>query len=146
MQYTSNYNLMLPEGTDVVNLLTQLNPNINTIDAAMFANKQMAVGRATELTVGTVHGITRANTDSPIFSFTATSNWTTGDNMTVDGVTVTVLMSDGQTPKTGAYVINTEVIGIISGTRVTLLVSADIQGAISTVDGKIALASESVPL
>ena len=124
MQYTSNYNLMLPEGTDTVNLLTQMNPNTSDIDAAMYANKQATVGRATELTAGTVHAITRSNPDSPVFAFTATSNWTAGDTMTVDGTACTVYLSDGTTPASGAYIINTEVLAIMSGTRVTLLLSS----------------------
>ena len=123
MQYTSNYNLLLPEGTDTVNLLTQMNPNTTAIDSAMQANKAATVGRATELTAGTVHAITRNNTDSPVFAFTATSNWTAGDSMSVDGVACSVYVSDGTTPATGAYVINSEVVGIIQGSRVTLLIS-----------------------
>lgn len=137
MQYTSNYNLMLPEGTDIVNLLTQLNPNISDIDAAMFANKQMSVGRATESTTGTVHAITRANQNSPIFAFTATSNWTQGDTMSVDGVSCSVYLTDGTQPATGSYVINAEVLAIVQGSRVTLLSShaalslADVQAEIN---------------
>lgn len=124
MQYTSNYNLMLPEGTDAVNLLTQMNPNTSDIDTAMFANKQMSVGRATESTAGTVHAITRANQDSPIFAFTATSNWTKNDTMSVDGVSCTVYLTDGTQPDSGAYVINSEVLAIVQGSRVTVFVQS----------------------
>ena len=123
MQYTSNYNLITVEGTDVVNPLVQMNPNFTDIDAAMFDNKQATIGTATEITVGTVHSITRANADSNYFRFTATSNWTVGDSMSVDGVAVSVFLTDGTIPVTGAYVINSEVFGIISGSRVTLFVS-----------------------
>lgn len=132
MQYTSNYNLMLPEGTDTVNLLTQMNPNTSDIDAAMFANKQAVVGRATELTAGTVHAITRANQDSPIFAFTATSNWAAGDSMSVDGVACSVYLPDGTAPAGGAYVINSEVLAIIQGSRVTLFTPA----AVPTIDAE----------
>lgn len=124
MQYTTHFNLMLPEGTDIVNPLVQQNPNFSDIDAAMYANKQGAVGSATELTAGTVHTITRANTDSNVIKFTATSNWTAGDSMVIDSTPVSVFLSDGTAPKTGAYVINTEVFLILSGTRVTLIVSS----------------------
>lgn len=123
MQYTPNYNLITVEGTDVVNPLVQMNPNFTDIDAAMFANKQAVIGTATEITSGTVHSITRANPDSNYFRFTATSNWNAGDSMSVDGVNVSVFLSNGNTPNTGAYIINTEVLAIISGSRVTLLVS-----------------------
>lgn len=126
MQYTPNYNLITVEGTDVVNPLVQMNPNFTDIDAAMFANKQASIGSATELTSGTVHSITRANPDSNYFRFTATGDWTSGDSMSVDGVTVSVYLSDGSAPLTGAYVINSEVFAIIAGSRVTLLTSAGV--------------------
>lgn len=123
MQYTTHYNLNLPEGTDVVNPLVQDNPNYTAIDAAMFANKQAVIGTASEVTSGTAHAITRSNPDSNYFRFTATSNWTAGDTMSVDGVPVSVFLSDGQTPESGAYVINSEVLCLISGSRVTLITS-----------------------
>lgn len=124
MQYTTNYNLITVEGTDVVNPLVQMNPNFTDIDAAMFANKQATIGSAAEIVSGTVHAITRSNTDSDYFRFTATGNWTLGDSMSVDGVSVSVFLSDGTTPGTGAYIINTEVLALLSGTRVTLITSS----------------------
>lgn len=123
MQYTTNYNLNLVEGTDIVNPLVQQNPNYSTIDAAMFANKQASIGTGTELTAGTVHTITRLNPDSNYVRFTATSNWTAGDTMVVDSTPVSVYLSDGTTPATGAYVINTEVLILVNGSRVTILTS-----------------------
>ena len=133
MQYTTHYNLNLPEGTDIVNPLVQDNPNYSTIDAAMFANKQAVIGSATEIVSGTVHAITRLNTDSDYFRFTATGNWTSGDSMSVDGVNVSVFLSDGTTPATGAYIINTEVFALLSGSRVTLITSASVIGAASDI-------------
>ena len=124
MQYTTHYNLNLPEGTDIVNPLVQDNPNYSAIDAAMFANKQAVIGTASEVVSGTVHAITRANPDSNYFKFTATGNWTAGDSMSVDGTTVSVYLSDGTTPATGAYIINTEVLALLAGSRVTLIVSS----------------------
>lgn len=123
MQYTPNFNLNLPEGTDVVNPLVQDNPNYTAIDAAMFANKQAVIGSATELVSGTAHAITRSNTDSNYFRFTATGNWTAGDTMTVDGNPVSVYLTDGTTPATGAYVINSEVFAMLAGSRLTLITS-----------------------
>ena len=131
MLYTNHFNLMLPEGTDVVNPLVQQNPNFSDIDTIMFGLKQTVVGSATELTAGTVHTITRANTDSNIIRFTATSNWTAGDSMVIDSTPVSVYLSDGTTPGTGAYIINTEVIAILSGSRVTLIVSNKVGDAYS---------------
>lgn len=124
MQYTPNYNLITVEGTDVVNPLVQMNPNFTDIDAAMFANKQSSIGSASEIVSGTVHAITRANPDSNYFRFTATGNWTLGDSMSVDGVTVSVYLTDGTIPGTGAYVINSEVFGILAGSRVTLYLAS----------------------
>ncbi len=123
MYTTTHYSLNIVEGTDVVNPLVQQNPNFETIDTAMYANKQASVGTGTELTAGSVHTITRANPDSNYVRFTATSNWTAGDSMIVDSTPVTVYLSDGKTPATGAYVINTEVLILVNGSRVTLLTS-----------------------
>lgn len=123
MQSTTNYNLNIVEGTDVVNPLTQFNPNFTAIDTAMFANKQASIGSATELTSGTVHTITRLNPNSNYIKFTATSNWNLGDSMSVDGTTVSVYLPDGTAPSTGCYVINSEVFMILNGTRATLYVS-----------------------
>lgn len=123
MQNTTNYNLLIAEGTDVVNPLTQIFPNFTTIDGAMFANKQGSIGTATEVTTGTVHAITRNNTDSDVFRFTATSAWTTGDTMTLDGNSVTVHLTDGTAPLTGAYIIGSEVLAVVTGALVTLIMS-----------------------
>ena len=129
MLTTTHYGLNIVEGTDVVNPLVQQNPNYTAIDAAMYANKQGSIGSGTELTSGTVHTITRANTDSNYVRFTATSNWTAGDSMVVDSTPVSVYLSDGTTPGTGAYVINTEVLILINGSRVTILTSSAVQDA-----------------
>lgn len=124
MQNTSNYNLNLVEGTDLVNPPIQFNPNFQTIDAAMFANKEKTVGTASEVVTGTVHAIVRANQDADVFRFTATGNWVSGDTMTVDGSAVTVHLSDGTAPLDGAYVIGAEVVAVLNGTLVTLLTSS----------------------
>jgi len=124
MQQTTNYNLLIPEGTDVVNPLTQVNPNFQTIDGAMFANKQATIGTASEVVTGTVHAIIRNNTDSDVFRFTATGAWTAGDTMTLDGQQVTVHLSDGTTPATNSYIIGAEVLAMVNGSLVTLAISS----------------------
>lgn len=123
MQQTTNYNLLIPEGTDVVNPLTQVNPNFQTIDGAMFANKQATIGTASEVVTGTVHAVIRNNPDSDVFRFTATGAWTAGDTMTLDGQQVTVHLSDGTTPATNSYIIGAEVLAMVNGTLVTLAIS-----------------------
>ena len=136
MQSTTHYSLMKAEGTDTVNLLTQCYPNFDTIDAAMFANKQGSIGTATEVTTGTVHAITRNNADSDIFRFTATSAWTAGDTMTLDGVGVTVHLADGTTPATGAYIIGAEVLGVVNGSLVTLYLSSTISSYVESFNSR----------
>lgn len=119
---TTHYSLKKYEGADLFNPLTYENLNADAIDQAMYDNKQQAIGPATELTAGTVHAITRANTDSPIFAFTATSNFAEGDTFTVDGTPVTALTTSGETLPAGAYVIGAEVIGYLRSTSLTLFV------------------------
>ena len=116
MQYTPHYNLNLPEGTDIVNPLVQDNPNYTVIDATMYANKLRVIGTATELASGTVHALTRSDTDINAFKFVATADFNTGDTFTVDGVSVTARRPDGATMKNKAYVINSTVLCILDGT------------------------------
>ena len=120
MQYTTNYNLITVEGTDVVNPLVQMNPNFTDIDSIMKANADATVARATCTKTGTNHAVTTTNSDAAMQRFTATGNWETGDTMTIDGVSVSVYLPDGTAPQTGCFVINSEVIIAINGSRVTL--------------------------
>lgn len=119
---TTHYSLKKYEGADLFNPLTYENANADAIDQAMYDNKQQAVGSATELASGTVHALTRGNTDSPIFAFTATSNFVEGDTFTVDGTPVTALTTSGETLPGGAYVIGAQVIGFLRSTQLTLFV------------------------
>lgn len=120
MQSTTNYGLNIVEGTDIVNPLTQFNPNFADIDTIMKANADASIDHATCIKTGTVHAVTRSNPDASVFRFTATGNWNAGDTMTVDGTLVSVFNPDGTAPSSGCFVINTEVLAAIQGTRVTL--------------------------
>ena len=120
MQQTTNYNFNLPEGTDIVNPLVDYNPNFSSIDGILKANADRTVGRATCIKSGTTHVVTRANTGSNIINFTATGDWNAGDTMTIDSVVVSVFLPDGSAALDGAYLINSEVFGILNGTRFTL--------------------------
>lgn len=124
MQSTTNYSMNLVEGTDLVNIPVQLNPNFQTVDAEMFKNKQAGIGTATEVVTATVHAVVRSNPDADVFRFTATGAWTAGDTMTLDGTAVTVHLADGTAPATGAYIIGAEVVAVVNGSLVTLLTSA----------------------
>ena len=120
MTYTTNYNLNIVEGTDIVNPLTQLNPNFTSIDSIMKSNADAAVTPATCIKSGTLHTVTRSNTDAEMFIFTATGDWNLGDTMTVDGTPVTPVLPDGTGLLTGSYLINSEVLASIKGSKVTI--------------------------
>jgi len=120
MTYTTNYNLNIVEGTDIVNPLTQLNPNFTALDSIIKAIADASVTPATCIKSGTVHTVTRTNTDAEMFVFTATGDWNTGDTMTVDGTPVTPVLPDGTALLSGSYLINAEVLCSIKGTKVTV--------------------------
>lgn len=120
MQTTTNYALKTYEGTDYFNPLTVENPNAVDIDAIMKSISDLAIGTATELTTGTVHAITRSDSDQAVFRFTATSNYATGDTFTVDTVQVSALTINGQALPDEAYLAGAEVLCALVGTRMTV--------------------------
>ena len=120
MTTTTYYNLNIVEGTDIVNPLTVDNPNYEKIDEAMHDNAVSGVTLATEIANGTVHAITRENSECAVIRFIATSVWKAGDTATVDGVPVTALLPSGETLPNGAYVINANVLCILTGTNLTV--------------------------
>jgi len=123
MNQSTHYNLNLVEGTDIVNPLVQDVPNYEAIDEAMYNNKIASIGTATELASGVVHALTRATSDTPVFRFTATSNFNSGETFTVDGVQVTALTPSGETLVSGAYIIGSEVLCALRDTLLTVFVS-----------------------
>lgn len=120
MTRTTNYDLIVVEGSDKVNLLTQMNPNTEKIDEVMKTNEKSGVQVATELFSGTVHAITRTVKSASMFKFTAVSNYTAGDTFTVDGVQVTALLTSGEALGTGAYIIGSEVLCSLKDTLLTV--------------------------
>lgn len=122
MTTSTYYNLNIVEGTDIVNPLTVDNPNYEKIDEAMHNNAVAGVTLATEIANATVHAITRENSDCAVIRFIATSRWKAGDTATVDGVPVTALLPNGETLPDGAYVINANVLCILTGTNLTVYV------------------------
>lgn len=122
MTTTTYYNLNIVEGTDIVNPLTVDNPNYEKIDEEMHNNAVAGVTLATEIANATVHAITRENSDCAVIRFIATSRWKAGDTVTVDGVPVTALLPSGETLPDGAYVINANVLCILTGTNLTVYV------------------------
>ena len=128
MKNTTNYNLKQYEGTDLFNPLTVEAQNVQAIDTGMYANKTAAVQTATELKSGTVHALTRSVPGAAVIRFVATSDWTSGDTCTVDGVQVTTLLTTGETLPTGAWKINANVLAILNGTVLTVFTSAPTGG------------------
>ena len=122
MTTTTYYNLNIVEGTDIVNPLIVDNPNYEKIDETMHNNAVAGVTLATEIANATVHAITRENSDCSVIRFIATSRWKAGDTATVDGVPVTALLPSGETLPDGAYVINANVLCILTGTNLTFYV------------------------
>ena len=120
MTNTAYYNLNIVEGTDIVNPLTVDNPNYEKIDEVMHDNAVSGVTLASEIANATVHAITRENSECAVIRFIATSNWKAGDTATVDGVPVTALLPSGETLPDGAYVINANVLCILTGTNMTV--------------------------
>lgn len=120
MTKTTNYDLIVVEGSDKVNLLTQMNPNTEKIDEVMKANENNGIQIATELLSGTVHAITRTVPSASMFKFTAVSNYTAGDTFTVDGMQVTALLTSGEALGTGAYIIGSEVLCSLKDTLLTV--------------------------
>ena len=120
---TTNYSFNISEGTDLVNPLTDIFPNFDEIDTDLKDVSDSAVGTATELLTGTVHALTRSDSDRNVFTFTATSNFEAGETFTLDGVQVTALTPDGQTLSTGCYIIGSEVLVAVKGTLMTVYVN-----------------------
>lgn len=139
MTNTTNYDLILVEGNDKVNPLTQVNPNFEAIDEQMKKNEDAGVSTATELLTGSIHGLTRANADASMFRFTATSNYTAGDTFTVDGIQVTALTPTGEALGNGSYIIGSEVLCCLKGTLLTMFLSG---GSVTVADNALKLGGE----
>lgn len=123
MRQSEHFNLSLVEGTDKVNPLVTDVPNYEAIDAQLYANQQATVGTATELVSGNVHALTR-EAATPVFRFTATSNYNSGETFVVDGKQVTALTPSGEGLTSGAYIIGAEVLCMLRDTQLTILVSS----------------------
>ena len=120
MESTTNYGLKVYEGADLFNPLTVENTNMESIDLISKAISDQAIGTATELTTGTVHALTRSDSDQALFRFTATSNFVSGDTFTVDTIQVSALTLNGQALPDGAYLAGAEVLCALVGTRLTV--------------------------
>lgn len=126
MQYTTNYNLNKPEGTDIVNPLTVDNPNWDSVDAGMYANKQNSVQVAQVALQETTIAITRDKSKPATFRFIATMNYSTNMTITVDGTSVTTTMPDGSALAANAFRIGSNVLCSLNGTALTIYTNPSI--------------------
>ena len=122
MGTTPNYNFNVPVGSDIVNLLTQNNPNWSNLDTILKTISNTGVGTATELKTGTVHSLTRSDTDRKVFTFVATTNFVAGETFLLDGDQVTALTASGEQLSTGCYVIGSNVLVSVHDTLLTFYV------------------------
>lgn len=136
MRNSEHFNLNVVDGTDKVNLLTQMNPNTEAIDEQMFKNQNAGVQTATELLNGTIHAITRSIPDASMIRFTAVSRFTAGDTFTVDGVQVSALLPSGEQLPDGTFIIGSEVLCVLKGTLLTVFSGS----------GKVALSKDAEKL
>lgn len=125
MNQSTNYNFNLPEGTDLVNLLTQLIPNWSSLDTILKGVENQAFTNCTEVTSLGVHAISRTNSEGKILKWVATSNFTAGETFTVDGNVVAASTPAGATLATGAYVTGSIVIAALNSdeSAMTIFVS-----------------------
>ena len=159
MQYTPNFNFLIPEGTDTVNLLTQCYPNFTSLDTILQAIKESGTTEAVTTKTGTVHAIVRNVADCNVIRWVNTANYVAGDTFTVDGTPVTATAMDGTALPGGAFVINQSSMAILNGAVLTFvgvpgvssvaandvtydntgsgLTAADVQDAIDELDGEV---------
>ena len=121
MTNTPNFNFTIAEGTDTVNLLTQLYPNFTSLDTILQAIKESGTTTAVTTKVGTVHNIVRNVADCNVIRWIATANYAAGDTFTVDGNAVTATAMDGTALPAGAFVINQSVLAILNSGVLTVV-------------------------
>lgn len=116
MTTTTNYGYNVVEGTDQVNIQTQIAPNFTSIDTDLKAVSDAAITTATHTVAGTVHQLVRDDSDRAVIRFVATGDFATGDTFTVDGLTVTARLVNGEALQTGCFKINNCVEAVLVGT------------------------------
>ena len=122
MQQSTNYNFNLPEGTDLVNLLTQLIPNWASLDSILRGIQNDTFENATETVALGVHALTRLDSNAKLIKWVATANYTAGETFTVDGTPIAAATPSGNTLATGAYVSGAIVIAAINSDETAMTV------------------------
>lgn len=122
MQQSTNYNFNLPEGTDLVNLLTQLIPNWNSLDTILKGVQDSTFQNATETVSLGVHAITRLNPDAKLLKWIATANFEAGDTFTIDGIATPASLPSGEALGEDAYIAGSVVIAALNADESALTV------------------------
>lgn len=122
MQQSTNYNFNLPEGTDLVNLLTQLIPNWNNLDTILKGVQDSTFQNATETVSLGVHAITRLNPDAKLLKWIATANFEAGDTFTIDGITTPASLPSGEALGEDSYIAGSVVIAALNADESALTV------------------------
>lgn len=132
MTTTTNYGYTVVVGSDTpVNIQNDIAPNFTAIDTDLKAVSDDAITTATHTVAGTVHQLVRTDADRSVMYFVATGDMVAGDTFTVDGVTVTARLANGELLSTGSFKINNTVMGILVGTVLNL----QVPGATATASG-----------
>lgn len=122
MNQSTNYNFNLPEGTDLVNLLTQLIPNWSNLDTILKGVDDNTFSSATETVSLNVHAITRSNPDSKLLRWIATANFEAGDTFTIDGISTPAALPSGEALGEDAYIAGSTVIAALNSDESLLTV------------------------
>ncbi len=122
MQQSTNYNFNLPEGTDLVNLLTQLIPNWNNLDTILKGVQDSTFQNATETVSLGVHAITRLNPDAKLLKWIATANFEAGDTFTIDGISTPASLPSGEALGEDCYIAGSVVIAALNADESALTV------------------------
>lgn len=122
MNQSTNYSFNLPEGTDLVNLLTQLIPNWSSLDSILKGIDDSTFANATETVSLGVHAITRSNPDSKLLRWIATANFEAGDTFTIDGISTPAALPSGEALGEDSYIAGAVVIAALNADNSALTV------------------------
>lgn len=122
MQTTPNYGYNMVESTDTCNVPVQISPNFSDIDTDLKAVSDAAITSAVDTFASNTHALVRNDADRNVLFFVAPADYTAGDVFTLDGVNMNVTDAAGNALESNAFRVNSVVLGIVYGTRLTLYV------------------------
>lgn len=131
MTTTTNYGYNVVESTDTCNIPVQIAPNFTDIDTDLKAVSDSAVGSAVDTFSSNVHALIRADSDRNVFFFVAPADYVAGDTFTIDGVSISAVDVAGNSLEDNAFRVNSVVLCIVYGTRLTLIVDKQISALLA---------------